>query len=70
MAAWHQDITYWAMPVRCETPSGGWDCIGGPRGLFHPADVALYDRILDGQSKTLAAGARNDVDMYGTAAEA
>ena len=60
----------WAMPVRGETPSGGWDCIAGPRGLFHPADVALYDRILDGQSKTLAAGAENDVDMYGTKAEA
>ncbi|MCE2517957.1 MAG: phytanoyl-CoA dioxygenase family protein [Alphaproteobacteria bacterium] len=56
----------WAMPVRGETPRGGWDCIAGPRGLFHPADLALYDRILEGQSKTLAAGAENDVGMYAT----
>lgn len=54
----------WAMPVRGETPSGGWDCIAGPRGLFHPADLALYDRILDGQSKTLAAGAEDQVGLY------
>ena len=47
----------WAMPVRGEAPSGGWDCIAGPRGLFHPADLALYERILAGQSQTLAAGA-------------
>ena len=56
----------WAMPVRGETPSGGWDCIAGPRGLFHPADLSLYDRILDGQSKTLAAGAEGQVGMYAT----
>ncbi|MEM9032380.1 MAG: phytanoyl-CoA dioxygenase family protein, partial [Pseudomonadota bacterium] len=47
----------WAMPVRGETPAGGWDCIAGPRGLFHPSDLALYDRILEGQAATLAAGA-------------
>lgn len=56
----------WAMPVRGETPCGGWDCIAGPRGLFHPADLALYDRILEGQSKTLAAGAGDKVGMYAT----
>ena len=56
----------WAMPVRGETPSGGWDCIAGPCGLFHPADLALYERILAGQSQTLAAGAEGKVGMYAT----
>ncbi|MEM8700720.1 MAG: phytanoyl-CoA dioxygenase family protein [Pseudomonadota bacterium] len=54
----------WAMPVRGETPHGGWDCIAGPRGLFHPADLALYDRVLTGQSETLAAGAEQTVGLY------
>jgi len=54
----------WALPVRGETPRGGWDCIAEPRGLFHPTDLALYDRILEGQSKTLAAGAENKVTLY------
>ena len=56
----------WAMPVRGEIPRGGWDCIAGPRSLFHEADLALYDRILDGQSKTLAAGAEDQVNLYAT----
>lgn len=56
----------WAMPVRGETRAGGWDCIAGPRALFHPADLALYDRILKGQSATLAAGAEQNVDLYST----
>ena len=56
----------WAMPVRGEIPRGGWDCIAGPRGLFHPNDLMLYDRILSGQSKTLAEGARNQVKLYGS----
>ncbi|MEO1550352.1 MAG: phytanoyl-CoA dioxygenase family protein [Pseudomonadota bacterium] len=54
----------WAMPVRGEVPAGGWDCIAGPRDLFHPADLALYDRILAGQAATLAAGATQDVELY------
>lgn len=54
----------WAMPVRGETPAGGWDCIAGPRGLFHPTDLALYEKILEGQSATLAAGADQAVGMY------
>jgi hypothetical protein len=54
----------WAMPVRGETPRGGWDCIAGPRALFHPADLALYDRILTGQAATLAAGAKSQVGFY------
>lgn len=54
----------WAMPVRGETPAGGWDCIAGPRALFHPDDLALYGRILEGQAATLAAGAEQDVGMY------
>ena len=56
----------WAMPVRGEIPAGGWDCIAGPRGLFHPQDLALYDRILEGQSQTLAAGAEDNVGLYAT----
>ncbi|MEO0484373.1 MAG: phytanoyl-CoA dioxygenase family protein [Pseudomonadota bacterium] len=56
----------WAMPVRGEVPAGGWDCIAGPRALFHPGDLALYDRILAGQAATLAAGADQAVDLYGT----
>ncbi len=54
----------WAMPVRGEVPAGGWSCIAGPRGLFHPADLALYERILVGQAATLAAGADQTVDLY------
>ena len=54
----------WAMPVRGETAAGGWDCIAGPRALFHPADLALYDRVLAGQSATLAAGVEQQVGMY------
>lgn len=56
----------WAMPVRGETPAGGWDCIAGPRGLFHPADLALYERILAGQSATLATGTDQAVGLYAT----
>lgn len=54
----------WAMPVRGSAPAGGWDCIAGPRGLFHPADIDLYSRILEGQAATLAAGAEQNVGMY------
>ena len=54
----------WAMPVRGEAPAGGWHCIAGPRGLFHPTDLELYDRILAGQAATLAAGAEKDVGLY------
>jgi hypothetical protein len=54
----------WAMPVRGETPRGGWDCIAGPRSLFHPSDLALYDRILAGQSKTFAAGAEGKTNLF------
>lgn len=45
-------------------PTDGWDCLGGPSGLFHSADIALYDRILAGQAVTLAAGATQEVEMY------
>lgn len=54
----------WAMPVRGEVPAGGWDCIAGPRALFHPTDLALYDRILAGQAATLSEGAEQGVGMY------
>jgi len=56
----------WAMPVRGEIAAGGWDCIAGPRALFHPSDLALYDRILAGQAATLAAGAERSLGMYAT----
>ena len=56
----------WAMPVRGEVPSGGWDCLAGPRDLFHPIDLSLYDRILAGQAATLADGADKAVALYGT----
>ena len=55
----------WAMPVRGEAAAGGWDCVAGARALFHPADLALYDRVLKGQAATLAAGAAQDVGLYG-----
>ncbi|MEM6890469.1 MAG: phytanoyl-CoA dioxygenase family protein [Pseudomonadota bacterium] len=54
----------WAMPVRGEVPAGGWDCVAGPRGLFHPMDLALYDRVLAGQAAVLSQGAEQDVDLY------
>ncbi|MEM1265939.1 MAG: phytanoyl-CoA dioxygenase family protein [Pseudomonadota bacterium] len=54
----------WAMPVRGEVPAGGWDCLAGPRCLFHPLDLALYDRMLAGQAATLTAGAERQVDLY------
>ena len=59
----------WAMPVRGAAPAGGWDCIAGARALFHPADLELYDQILEGQTATLAAGAQQDVALYGKGAE-
>ncbi|MEL6960709.1 MAG: phytanoyl-CoA dioxygenase family protein [Pseudomonadota bacterium] len=55
----------WAMPVRGSVSAGGWDCIAGPRALFHKADLALYDTILKGQADTLAAGAEQVVGLYG-----
>ena len=54
------------MPVRGEIPRGGWDCIAGPRGLFHPEDLMLYNRILSGQAQTLSQGATNEVKLYGS----
>lgn len=60
----HEPGKDWAMPVRGETPAGGWSCVAGPRGLFHPADIALYDRIFSVQSGTLTEGADQEVDLY------
>ncbi|MEO0343728.1 MAG: phytanoyl-CoA dioxygenase family protein [Pseudomonadota bacterium] len=54
----------WAMPVRGSIPAGGWDCLAGPQGLFHNSDLALYDKVLEGQSTTLTTGAAQDVGMY------
>ena len=60
----HAPGSDWAMPVRGTCKAGGWSCISGPRGLFHPADLVLYDEILEGQAVTLAAGAAEAVAMY------
>lgn len=54
----------YAMLVRGVDMFGGWTNIAGARGLLHPADLALYDRILSDQAKTLAAGAEGKVAAY------
>lgn len=54
----------YAMPVRGVYDGTGWICIAGATSLFHPADLALYDRILADQSGTLAKGAQDEVKMY------
>lgn len=54
----------YAMLVRGIDSQQGWINLAGPRGLFHPADLALYDRVLQDQAQTLAAGATGDVGLY------
>lgn len=56
----------YAMLVRGVDAVQGWTHVAGPRSLFAPEDVALYDRVLEDQSKTLAAGAECDISMYAT----
>lgn len=56
----------YAMLVRGVDAHQGWINVAGPRSLFAPQDLALYDRILADQAKTLAAGAENAVDLYST----
>ncbi len=59
----------YAMLVRGQDRAQGWINIAGPRGLFHPADLALYDQVLADQSVALAAGAEGQVAMYAAAQE-
>ncbi|MDJ0823694.1 MAG: phytanoyl-CoA dioxygenase family protein [Paracoccaceae bacterium] len=54
----------YAMPVRGVDDGQGWIPVAGAGGLFRAADLALYDRILQDQTATLAAGADSDVGLY------
>ena len=56
----------YAMLVRGTDAAQGWINLAGPRGLFAPADLALYDRVLADQSAILTAGAEGAVALYGT----
>ena len=58
----------YAMPVRGHDPLRGWIPVAGARGLFHPADLALYDRVLQDQAAVLSAGAEGKVALYGAKA--
>ena len=60
----------YAMLVRGSDAAQGWINVAGPRALFHPADLALYEQVLQDQAKTLAAGATDGVDMYQTKRDA
>lgn len=55
----------YAMLVRGTDAHQGWINVAGPRGLFHPTDLALYDKVLQDQSAVLAAGATGAVGLYG-----
>lgn len=55
----------YAMLVRGIDERQGWINVAGPRGLFHPSDLALYDKVLQDQSAVLAAGATGAVGLYG-----
>ncbi len=59
----------YAMLVRGQDAAQGWINVAGPRGLFDPRDLALYDEVLAAQSATLAAGAEGSVAMYQTGAK-
>ncbi len=54
----------YAMLVRGVDDHGGWINVAGARALLHPADLALYERILADQAKSLAAGVEDKVAMY------
>ena len=54
----------YAMLVRGSDAAQGWINVAGPRSLFHPADLALYEQVLQDQAETLAQGAEKDVLMY------
>ena len=52
------------MLVRGQDMHQGWINVAGPRRLFDPQDLTLYDEVLAAQSAVLAAGAEGDVSMY------
>ncbi len=54
----------YAMLVRGLDEGQGWINVAGARKLFHPSDLALYDRVLADQAATLSAGAMGDVSLY------
>ena len=58
----------YAMLVRGVDAAQGWINLAGPRGLFTPEDIAIYDRVLADQAATLTAGTNMDVSMYGAPA--
>jgi len=58
----------YAMPVRGHDPLRGWIPVAGARALFHPADLALYDQVLQDQTAVLSAGAEGKVALYGAKA--
>lgn len=54
----------YAMLVRGVDADRGWFNLAGPRGLFHPTDLAIYDRILRDQAAALTSGATQSVAQY------
>jgi len=54
----------YAMLVRGVDKASGWVKLAGPRDLFHPADLALYHKIIQDQKSTLTAGATHDITLY------
>lgn len=54
----------YAMLVRGVDTARGWVNVAGPRDLFHPADMSLYDQIIQDQQSTLTAGAEQSVTLY------
>jgi hypothetical protein len=58
----------YAMLVRGQDARQGWINVAGARSLFHPRDLALYDRVMADQAATLTAGSTGDVALYATRA--
>jgi len=54
----------YAMPVQGCNNGSGWINIDGPRQLFDPQNLLLYDEILAAQAVNLAAGAEGNVALY------
>lgn len=54
----------YAMLVRGQDARQGWINVAGARALFHPRDLALYERVMADQAATLTAGATGDVALY------
>jgi hypothetical protein len=54
----------YAMPAKGRDAVGGWIPVAGANALFDPADLALYDEVLQHQRATLTAGAEAQTTMY------